>query len=215
MENYEKLCPVQNNTYENISEAWYKLSPESTELYIDYLIPLELKSEEHKGYIREFIMSFSEAFCLKQSGNKYRELIDKGVRAIYLCLARTSLPPCEKKKIKQLLSNIQYNLYYNQISENKQILSNISNNNQPNNSNHNNKLTNGNNKLTNSNHNNKLTNSNHNNKLTNGNPNNKLTNGNNIEIKLNELILIIFILIFLMLILLICNNHKFLYKLRF
>lgn len=124
MENYSRLCPIENNTYENIKDNWHKISPEATELYVEYLIPLELIGEEQKSYIKEFILSFTEAFCNKVSGKKYRELIDKGVSAIYLCLARTSISPCKKKKIKQLVLNIQYNLYNEEIIKNEGIIKN-------------------------------------------------------------------------------------------
>ena len=111
------LCPLGDKTYEHITTEWLKLSPEAAELYVSYLIPLELKSIENKINIKNFIFKFSEAFCNKQSGEEFGSLIHSGIESINLCLLRNDMPYCKRDKIRRLLIDIEYNLYYNKIIE--------------------------------------------------------------------------------------------------
>ena len=111
------LCPLVDKTYDHITSEWLKLSPEAVELYVSYLIPLELKSIENKTNIKNFILKFSEAFCNKQSGKEFGSLIRSGIESINLCLLRNDMPYCKRDKIRRLLIDIEYNLYYNKIVE--------------------------------------------------------------------------------------------------
>ena len=111
------LCPLGDKTYEHITSEWLKLSPEAAELYVSHLIPLELRSIENKINIKNFIIKFSEAFCNKQSGEEFASLIRSGIESINLCLLRNDIPYCERDKIRRLLIDIEYNLYYNKIVE--------------------------------------------------------------------------------------------------
>ena len=109
------LCPINDKSYNEISQLWYKLSPDATELYLKHLIPLELSKKENKKFIEEFIISFSRAYCLKEDKKPYRQLIDKGLNALYVLIARTPMENDEKKKIRQLLINIEYDIYHDMI----------------------------------------------------------------------------------------------------
>ena len=114
MNRYKNLC----NNNKNLKEEWIKISPNMAEIYNKYLMKIELESKENKICVDNFIQNISNAYCNKLDNKQYMEIVQKAFNDIHVCISRQSLTYCEKKKIRELLNKIEYDIYSDKIMKN-------------------------------------------------------------------------------------------------
>ena len=107
MEKYMNIC----NKNTNLKEEWIKISPDMANLYNKYLMKMELESPTNKKCIDLFISNISQSYCNKINNKQYMGLLQEAFSDIHVCISKSDLKQCEKREIRQLLNNIEYNLY--------------------------------------------------------------------------------------------------------
>lgn len=113
MDRYKNIC---NN--QNLKEEWIKISPLMAEIYNKYLMKMELESSDNKVCINNFIKNISAAYCNRINNKQYMDIVQTAFSDIHVCISRQNLSQCDKKKIRELLNKIEYDIYSDKLIKN-------------------------------------------------------------------------------------------------